>query len=251
MLSTWQLHRINSRYVVSTRYCISPYQNAIQKSRCSNHRAQNNGSMQRAHLDCTGKGACGCARHGAFIPHCVVDFQKGERFVSVNVINLITDVKLDRRSRQINIDYAICEALKRFPGRRAALIIYDICCQWFTNFRKRISESEWLDMWDDIEITAAVGKWHLAAHVRECFAKFSLNFIEGSAEVDGEIMETLWSGLDLVAGITQGMTIAHRQEVLDDYINDNNWKKLLNLCTSFLMMLTISIHTLNSNHTRS
>ena len=106
-------------------------------------------------------------------------------------------------------------------------------------------------MWDDIEITATVGKWHLAAHVQEFFAKFSLNFIEGSAEVDGEIMETLWSGLDLVVGITQGMTIAHCQEVLDDYINDNNWKKLLNLCTSFLMMLTFSIHTLNSNHTRS
>ena len=151
-----------------------------------------------------------------------MDFQKGERFVSVNVISLITDVKLDQHSRQINIDYAICKALKRFPGRRAALIIYDICCQWFTNFRKRISESEWLDMWDDIEITAAVGKWHLAAHVRECFAKFSLNFIEGSAEVDGEIMETLWSSLDLVAGITKGMTIAHCQEVLDDHINDNN-----------------------------
>jgi Kyakuja-Dileera-Zisupton transposase len=85
-------------------------------------------------------------------------------------------------------------------------------------------------MWDDIDITPAVGKWHLAAHVRECFAKFSLNFIEGSAQVDGEIMETLWSGLDLIAGITQGMSIAHRQEVLDDYINDSNWKKLLHIC---------------------
>ena len=84
-------------------------------------------------------------------------------------------------------------------------------------------------MWNDIIITPAVGKWHLAAHVRECFAKFSLNFIEGSAEVEGEIMETLWSRLDVIAGITQGMTIAHRQEVLDDYINDSNWKKLLDL----------------------
>jgi Kyakuja-Dileera-Zisupton transposase len=92
-------------------------------------------------------------------------------------------------------------------------------------------------MWDDIDITPAVGKWHLAAHVRECFAKFSLNFIEGSAEVDGEIMETLWSGLDLIAGITQGMTIAHRQEVLDDYINDSNWKKLLHLRRSSIKHL--------------
>jgi len=152
-------------------------------------------------------------------------------------------------SRQINIDYAICEALKRFPRRRAALIIYDICCQWFTNFRKRVSESEWLEIWDDLDITAAVGKWHLAAHIRGCFAKFSLNFIEGSAQVDGEIMETLWSGLDLIAGITQGMTIAHRQEVLDDYINDSNWKKLLKLRTLFLIVPVFRIDTMNSKCT--
>src|ERR1700729_947607 len=106
-------------------------------------------------------------------------------------------------------------------------------------------------MWDDIEITAAVGKWHLAAHIRECFAKFSLNFIEGSAEVKGQIMETLWSELNLVAGITQGMTIAHRQEVLDDYVNDSNWKKLLNLCTSFLMEIDFCTHTIDSNRTCS
>ena len=178
-------------------------------------------------------------------------FSKGERFVWMNIINIISDVELDWCSRQINMDYTIHEALKCFLEHQVVLIIYDICCQWFTNFWKQISESEWWNMWDNIEITATVRKWHLAAHVREWFAKFSLNFIKGSAEVDGEIMETLWSGLDLVVGITQGMTIAHCQEVLDDYINDNNWKKLLNLCTSFLMMLTFSIHTLNSNHTRS
>jgi hypothetical protein len=120
--------------------------------------------------------------------------------------------------------------LKRFPRCQAALIIYDICCQWYKHFRERISESEWLEMWENIVITPAVGKWHLAAHVRECFSRFSLNFIEGSAQVDGEILETLWSGLDLVAGITQAMSVAHRQEVLDDYMNDSNWKKLCRIC---------------------
>jgi len=32
-----------------------------------------------------------------------------------------------------------------------------------------------------------------------CFPKFSLNFVEGAGEVDGEILETLWSPLDEVA----------------------------------------------------
>jgi hypothetical protein len=30
--------------------------------------------------DATGIGACACARHECFVPHSVVDFQKGERY---------------------------------------------------------------------------------------------------------------------------------------------------------------------------
>ena len=84
-------------------------------------------------------------------------------------------------------------------------------------------------MWKSLEITLTFGKWHLAAHVTACFHKFSLNFIEGAAQVEGEIMETLWSVLDEVTGLTQGMSLAHRQEVLDDYMNDSNWRKILRI----------------------
>ena len=54
--------------------------------------------------------------------------------------------------------------------------------------------------------------------------------IEG-ATLNGEeeIMETLWSVLDDVAGITQSMSLAHRQEVLDDYMNDSIWKKIIQI----------------------
>jgi len=86
-----------------------------------------------------------------------------------------------------------------------------------------------LELWDSIEITGAVGKFHLAAHIPECFPKYTLNFIEGAGELDGEILETLWSPVDLVAGLTQGMSVAHRQEVLDDYMNDSNWRKIIRI----------------------
>lgn len=86
-----------------------------------------------------------------------------------------------------------------------------------------------MELSESLEITAAVGKWHLAAHIPECFAKFSLNFVQGAGQVDGEIMETLWSKLDLVAGLTQSMSVAHRQEVLDDYMNDSNWRKIIRI----------------------
>ena len=63
-------------------------------------------------------------------------------------------------------------------------------CADTLHFRQRVLESEFLDLWDSLEITGAVGKWHLAAHIAECFPKFSLNFVEGAGEVDGEILET-------------------------------------------------------------
>jgi Kyakuja-Dileera-Zisupton transposase len=127
------------------------------------------------------------------------------------------------------MDYSICQALKRFPGHVQALIVYDICCQWSIHFRQRVSESDFLELYDSMEITGAVGKWHLAAHIPECFPKFSLNFVEGSGEVEGEILETLWSGLDEIAGMTQAMSIAHHQEVIDEYMNDSNWRKIIRM----------------------
>src|SRR5260221_11770866 len=125
------------------------------------------------------------------------------------------------------MDYSICQALKRFPRRVQALIIYDICCQWSIHFRQRVSESEFLEISDTLDITGAIGKWHLAAHIPECFPKFYLNFNEGAGQVGGEILETLWSNMDEVAGLAQAMSIAHHQETLDDYMNDSNWRKII------------------------
>src|ERR1700691_4486199 len=77
------------------------------------------------------------------------------------------------------------------------------------------------------KLTPAVGKFHLGAHIKECFYKYSLNFIEGSGQIDGEIMETLWFIMDKVSGMTRSMSWAHRQEMLDDYMEDGNFKKLV------------------------
>ena len=80
-----------------------------------------------------------------------------------------------------------------------------------------------------MDITGAVGKWHLAAHILECFPKFSLNFVEGTGQVEGEILETLWSRMDEVARLAQSMSIAHHQETVDENMNDNNWRKIIRI----------------------
>ena len=125
------------------------------------------------------------------------------------------------------MDYSICQALNMFPRHTQALVIYDICCQWIIHFRKRVSESEFLKLAESLELTGAVGKWHLAAHIPDCFPKYSLNFVEGAGQVEGEILETLWSRMDEVAGLAQSMSAAHHQETIDEYMNDNNWRKIV------------------------
>jgi len=75
------------------------------------------------------------------------------------------------------------------------------------------------------KLLIAIGKFHLGGHVQECFPKFSLNFIPGAGQIDGEILETLWAQIDKVAGTTRAMTKFHRREVLDDNMLDSNWKK--------------------------
>lgn len=87
----------------------------------------------------------------------------------------------------MNIDYAICGALKYHSvGLPQAPVIYDIGCQWIINFDKRLDQSSHLSISEDIELLVAVEKFHLTAHVRKCFAHYSLNFVHGSGQVDGE-----------------------------------------------------------------
>ncbi|KAG1717874.1 uncharacterized protein EDB91DRAFT_1241029 [Suillus paluster] len=136
-----------------------PYQAHIHdsKSTCSNHRAVNAANIQRSNLRATEVGATACARHGCFVPHAVVDFQKGER----------------------------------------ALIIYDVACQWSIHFAERVDQSYHLSLPEGTEILPTIGKFHLSAHKLQCFPR--------------------------------SMSLAHRQEVLDDHMRDSNWKKLVSI----------------------
>lgn len=126
------------------------------------------------------------------------------------------------------MDYAISEVFRQLPDEiKEFLLIYDISCQWVIHWIARFMAGKHLLYREDLKLTAAVGKFHLGAHILECFWEFSLNFMEGAGQVDGEILETLWASLDKVVGSTRSMSRAHRQEVLDDYMNDSNWKKLI------------------------
>ncbi|KAF4580246.1 hypothetical protein EYR40_003228 [Pleurotus pulmonarius] len=69
-----------------------------EKSNCANHKAVNQASRPRKHVDNTGIGAIACARHGFFVPHSIVNFKKGEQ--------------------QKNMDFALSEAMKFFTSQK-------------------------------------------------------------------------------------------------------------------------------------
>ncbi|PPR03993.1 hypothetical protein CVT26_001037, partial [Gymnopilus dilepis] len=162
---------------------------------------------------CTGVAAIACARHGCFAPGAVVDLQKGER--------------------QMNVDWAFAQALKNtnISKNSKVLLLYDIWCQYSVHLCRHVEKNPFLkDIWrHDLEIDGGIGLFHVHGHREECLYRFATYYIPGASVVDGEVLETLWSILNQISRSTRSATLAHRAEILDDHMNDNNWKKLLNM----------------------
>ena len=131
------------------------------------------------------------------------------------------------------MDYSLTQALATsLHGLTTVIILYDIMCQYFVNFWKRVKKNSYLQVIpSDLKIKPGIGLWHIHGHQDSCFPRFSPGFIPAAGRVDGEIVETLWAPLNKVAGSTRGMTRAHRQEELDNHMGDSNWKKLTNAGT--------------------
>ena len=183
----------------------------LQKPTCNRHRAQLNGEAAHNSADCSGIGGHSCARHGCFAPGSMVNFQKGER--------------------QMNMDWSLCEALATTNiGRiRHLLHIYDINCQYCVHLWERILANQLLKIPDTLQLHHAIGQFHIHGHQDDCLYRWAANYVPGAGVVDGEVLETLWSVLNSVSAATRTASLAHRTEVLDDHMNDNNWKKILNI----------------------
>ncbi|KAI6138709.1 hypothetical protein BKA82DRAFT_4020772 [Pisolithus tinctorius] len=145
----------------------TPHIAEAQKSTCNNHRAISQANAAWGKLHVTRIGVTACAQHGCFYPHCVVDFQKGER--------------------QLNMDYSLANALGyNMEGIKQVVCFYDINCSYMTNLQKH-----------------------------------------GAGWVDGEIIETLWSILNVASTSAHRMTSPHHQELLNFQMNDSNFMKMI------------------------
>jgi hypothetical protein len=108
-------------------------------------------------------------------------------------------------------------------------VTYSIMCQYWKNFEKRFDGNPYLTFPDGIEILRGIGLFHVHGHKDECYGRFAPTFIPGAGMVDGEVLETLWAVLNGIVESIRSQSTAHRQETLDDHMNDSNWKKLIAL----------------------
>ncbi|KAH9030846.1 hypothetical protein EDB83DRAFT_2319278 [Lactarius deliciosus] len=182
-------------------------QEIVQPSTCNTYRAVEQANSSCPHLDVTGIGATACC-HGFFVPTSVVDFQKGE---------------------------SLCKALSyNMEDILVALVMYDIMCQYGVHFQEWVERSPELSLSSSLQLRTGIGLFHIHGHQDSCLPHFSPSYIPGAKQVDGEIIETLWAPLNNISRSIRGMSLAHRQEVLDAHMNHSNWKKMVHIVPSLL-----------------
>jgi hypothetical protein len=131
----------------------------------------------------------------------------------------------------MNMDWSLCEALAttNIGSIRHVLHIYDINCEYCKKLGERIESNEMLSIDDHIILVHAIGLFHIHGHKNDCLYRWATNYVPGAGVVDGEVLETLWSVLNTVSAATRTASLAHRTEILDDHMNDSNWKKMLHI----------------------
>ncbi|EEB95561.1 hypothetical protein MPER_05450, partial [Moniliophthora perniciosa FA553] len=160
-------------------------------------------------LRATGVGSVVCACHGLFRPNGMGDLQKGERYINMDCIFLLSLLGC---------------------GLHILFVTYDIACQWSLKFYDRMKErpKEW-HLPSQMKVTFKVPKFHLPAHIEKCHAPYALEYTEGVGEVDGEAPERNWSELNCSARSLSMMAAGARFDTTDDICNDWNFEKTIDL----------------------
>ena len=112
--------------------------------------------------------------------------------------------------RQVNMDYALVHAIWHgMDPRQHVITFYDINCQYNKNLAHQLKGNNFVSLPDGLQIQPGIGLWHVHGHKPKCFSWYAPSFIPGAGQVNGEIMETLWSSLNVVSPSTQGMATPH------------------------------------------
>ena len=140
------------------------------------------------------------------------------------------------------MDYVLVHAVQHgIQPQQRVVTFYDINCQYSKNLICWLEANNFISLPCRLSIQPSIGLWHVHGHKAECFTWYAPNFISGVGRVDGEIMETLWSSLNIISPSARGMATPHRQELLDFQMNDSNFLKWCKCIGDVMMSCTFLI----------
>ncbi|KAJ7609634.1 hypothetical protein FB45DRAFT_982382 [Roridomyces roridus] len=152
-----------------------------------------------------------CARHEFVQPNGVGDLQKGERYA--------------------NTDWVFASILCHLDPRIRKIISYDIVCQWATYVVDRLKElpplmrlAMLLELFRFV-----IPKMHIHGHTVDCQVRYSLNYVPGSGQTDGEGIERPWASIGGIATSTWVSGPGARHDALDCHWSFWNWLKTIGL----------------------
>lgn len=132
------------------------------------------------------------------------------------------------------MDYCVFKMLgKTAHHLKRLLLSYDISCSWSVGFYERLEElyGNLFDLDPDMEIVFVVPKFHLGAHGDDCKGRFNLNFTCGAGRTCGEGVEAGWADMNAIGVFTREQSAAHRREVIEDFMQAINFRKIRTMGT--------------------
>ena len=91
-----------------------------------------------------------------FLPEFCVRFAKRGEVNNFFLRSIFKIILLNDHCRQVNVDYSVCNALiMNFNSHELpeALVIYDVMCQYFVNFKHRLRDvSDYLELDPEMKV---------------------------------------------------------------------------------------------------
>lgn len=93
------------------------------------------------------------------------------------------------------MDYIFTSSVQNV-GLHLLTVLYDVSCQWFTNFWswEKLLPPHLLLAFPNVQ--AKVPKFHLGGHIKSCHASYSLGYMLGAGRTDGEGVKRNWDELN-------------------------------------------------------
>lgn len=105
--------------------------------------------------------------------------------------------------------------------------IYDINCQYQIKLGSRLEKlKEAITTIGEMSkfrierfpyTVKGIGKFHLPAHILKCRYKFSMLWMPGVGQTDGEAAERIWADQNEQGARTREMNSGHRHDIINDY----------------------------------